>query len=54
VFKTQLKKNFSLEYEVQDISRPSNKKECLVSKASREIMLARVCNGTKLEFPFTN
>ena len=30
----------------------SNELICQVSKASREIMLFRVCNGYKLEFPF--
>ena len=28
--------------------------ECEVSKASTEIMLYRVCNGYKVDFPFRN
>ena len=30
----------------------NNKIDCPVSKASTEIMLNRVCNGTVKEFPF--
>ena len=27
---------------------------CVVSKASVEIMLERVCNGNKIDFPFSS
>ena len=28
--------------------------DCEVSKASIELMLYRVCNGNKMDFPFSN
>ncbi len=33
---------------------PNSNSECLVSKASRDIMLNRIGNGEEIEFPFTS
>ena len=38
--------------EDKHIKFSSKKNECLVSKASIEIMLDRVCNGSRAGFPF--
>ena len=37
-----------------NLSKQKKQDQCPVSKASNEIMLERVCNGPKREFPFTN
>ena len=36
----------------ENYSQQHDPTDCHVSKASKEIMLDRVCNGNKLEFPF--
>lgn len=37
----------------KDLNISNTINDCLVSKASTEIMLNRVCNGEKIEFPFS-
>ena len=37
----------------KDLKISNTINDCLVSKASTEIMLNRVCHGEKIEFPFS-
>ena len=46
--------SFILNKEDQITSSTNEEKECIISKASNEIMLNRVCEGNILEFPFGN
>ena len=39
---------------LKDVTSNSKKVDCNVSMASNEIMLNRIFNGNRLEFPFSN
>ena len=48
-----MKENTNIKNKVDNYSRNIKPNECLVSKASNEIMLDRVCNGNPNVFPFS-
>ena len=48
-----MKENPNIKHKFEDFSISIKPNECLVSKASTEIMLDRVCNGDPNEFPFS-
>ena len=47
-------KNINIESQRRISLRYTKKIDCNVSTASNEIMLNRIFNGNKLEFPFSN
>ena len=53
IFFKKVEKNTNIQNKVDNYSRNINTNECLVSKASKEIMLDRVCNGNPNVFPFS-
>ena len=50
----KMKINSRLKLLNKDTANCKNIKKCPISVASTEIMLYRICNGYKLEFPFLN
>ena len=53
IFFIKLKENTNIKNKVDNYSRNIKPNECLVSKASKEIMLDRVSNGNPNVFPFS-
>jgi len=49
----KMKDNSNIKNNVEIYSRYIKPNDCLVSKASTEIMLDRVCNGNPKVFPFS-
>ena len=48
-----MKETSTIKNKFEKFSNYIKPNECLVSKASTEIMLDRVCNGNPNEFPFS-
>ena len=48
-----MEQNSNIKNSIDKYSRDIKPSECLVSKASKEIMLDRVCNGNPNVFPFS-
>ncbi len=47
-----MKEGYNIKNNIDKYIRDLKPNECLVSKASEEIMLDRVCNGNPNVFPF--
>ena len=48
-----MKESSNIKNKIEKYNSYIKPNECLVSKASTEIMLDRVCNGNPTEFPFS-
>ena len=49
----KVEENTNIKIKLDNYSRNLKPNECLVSKASKEIMLDRVCDGNPNVFPFS-